>query len=172
MKDTPSIDAATIGQYTDWASDAPQCSHLRRTLAPLNTRNQATRVAMAARSHLRRTLRLRMSRLLPPGLPPYIQTPPRPAKVFGFGPKGSPQPTGPKHMSCLEHRWSYGSAHRHGKGDEGERTYASTTSTTLHRHPSHKPPHRAPHVLPHLGGRHSSTRETTNDTRPPVRTTP
>uniref|UniRef100_A0A452ZCJ2 Uncharacterized protein n=1 Tax=Aegilops tauschii subsp. strangulata TaxID=200361 RepID=A0A452ZCJ2_AEGTS len=48
----------------------PALTPLQRTLPPPTTRNQTTRVAMAAHPHLRRELRPRTSRLPPPRPPP------------------------------------------------------------------------------------------------------
>ena len=82
----------------------PGAHPLCRTLALSTTRNHATRVAMVARLHLRCTLHPQTPRLPPPEPPPCNQTTPRPHKVPGFGPTGSPRPMEPQQTLRPEHR--------------------------------------------------------------------
>nr|XP_020183781.1 vegetative cell wall protein gp1-like [Aegilops tauschii subsp. strangulata] len=136
---------------------------------------------MAAHPHLRRELRPRTSRLPPPRPPPYIQTPPRPAKVTGFGPKDAPDRQTaayvPPRTTSELHRPALG----RGKGEEGERTHPDRHTpvpvtggpTSRRRLPSLQPtsPPDTPCVASPRQPAQLHARPPTH-TRPPARKTP
>lgn len=167
MKDTESTDAAAVGQYKIGQVMYPGTPTPPTHPSSANHQRPPTRVAMAARPHPRRKFRPRTPCLPPPGPPPCIQTPPRPTKVTGFGPKDAPDRRD-RSIRPASNNAGAASAHtRPGNGGGG----GADASGPAHpcasdgwpelvgaSHPSSLPPHRTPPVSPHLGGERGSTR--------------
>ena len=99
-----SEDAATVGQYKDWASDVPRCTNPSASHAPQTTHIHAARAAMSARPHPSCAICPRCTHLSPRGQPPSIQTVPALSKETALDGANSHHRRNRQRPSRLGHR--------------------------------------------------------------------